>query len=482
MKKIILLLVLPLTALMAIDFTMTEEGLFAKTTTQSPAPTSSYLEPVNLPACDANNPEVQFIRNNADWSTINSSSKRIFCVSPGDYRSKGQIAITRSGTENSRRYIVLNNGNDAHPAQLNENELANFHFNLDADYWVIDRQSSFNINSGYHVNIFDKGASNNIINRLYTTDTINPIRIRDNANYNTIQNSMFDGLSDTGYDSELGAIYMEDWEDNNYIYGTKIINNEFINLNAIRLAGKEDNNHYYNNTIIDGNVNEYNEDIRCDCGAATELNPKGDCIFTEGFLVGIKGGSNNESEPIIISNNVAYGIRKSRTIGEIGAAGNPIMAYMGAGYLYVFNNVFFDSTGGITIADSYGKAWGTLGANIHNNVLVDCGGYDGNDLVAPLRMYDAKDGTIQNNLIINPVGTYWAKVGDNTSGSVFGDNDIVNVGSTTFLSGGSGWSYIDDNFYSTSTEAGYTEDFTFTVDKFKNNPRTITLENVLKSN
>ena len=90
MKKIILLLMLPLMILMAIDFTMTQEGLFAETTTQSPDPTptpdptpapvpgetSSYLEPVNLPECDANNPEVQFIRNNADPALFHKKCKQ----------------------------------------------------------------------------------------------------------------------------------------------------------------------------------------------------------------------------------------------------------------------------------------------------------------------------------------------------------------------------------------------------------------------
>ena len=61
MKKLILLLLLPLTtAVMAVDYTMTKEGLFANTTAQSPAPDDTpspgtepetnnpYLEPVNL--------------------------------------------------------------------------------------------------------------------------------------------------------------------------------------------------------------------------------------------------------------------------------------------------------------------------------------------------------------------------------------------------------------------------------------------------
>ena len=136
---------------------------------------------------------------------------------------------------------------------------------------------------------------------------------------------------------------MEDWSTVTNIHGTKIINNEFINMNAVRLGDKEEQTHYFNNTIIDGNINEYNEDIRSDCGEATELNPKGDCLYTEGFIVGIKGGSSDVNEPVIITNNVAYGMRNSRILGnEIGNAGDGITAYMGADHLFIHNNVFFD--------------------------------------------------------------------------------------------------------------------------------------------
>ncbi len=444
---------------------------------------SSYLEPIDLPKCDANNTEVQFIRSNADWKMINSSSKRIFCVSPGDYRSLGQINLKVSGTAEKRRYIVLNNGNDLHPAQLSPSKRANFAFILEgADYWVIDRCSAFDVTYPYYTFRLNKGSSHNIINRMYTSNTVNPFWIRKNSNYNTIQNSMFDGKSFANYNSELGGVLMEDWDDNTYILGNKFINNEFINMNGIRLGDKESRNNYFDGTIIDGNLQEYNENIRCDCGAAKTLNPDGDCMFTEAVFVSCKGGSSSASAPIIISNNVSYGGRKSRSIGEIGHGGNTVNAYMGADFLHIYNNVFFDSTGGISIADAYGQPWGTQGAKIYDNILIDCGDYTGNSLKAPLRMYDAKDGNIQNNLIINPVGAYWAKVGNNVSGSVFGNNDIVNIGSSTFKSGGGGWSSPSNNFYNTTTEAGYTKDFTFTKYKFTNNPETVTIPNVLKPN
>ncbi len=92
--------------------------------------TSKYLEEVNLPKCDASNPEVQFIRSNDDWKTINSSSKRIFCVSPGDYKSLENISITASGTGEKRRYIILNNGNDLHPGQLDKSQIAIYFFKV----------------------------------------------------------------------------------------------------------------------------------------------------------------------------------------------------------------------------------------------------------------------------------------------------------------------------------------------------------------
>jgi len=497
MKKLILLLLLPLTTLMAVDYTMTKEGLFANTAAQSPTPgdspapstdsgkTNPYLEPVNLPECDANNPEVQFIRSNADWSKINSSSKRIFCVSPGDYRSLRNIKLTVSGTAKKRRYIILNNGNDTHPGKLDKNQLANFALDLEgASYWTIDRASAFDVTSS-HVFVIGKNSTHNIINRLYTTNTTSPTWLRDGANYNTFQNCFFDGLSNTGYDLDTSAIYLEDWNAVTNIHGTKIINNEFKNIKGIKLASKEDRVAYYDDTIINRNINSYTDKIRCNCYPPISLDPNGECMITEGSLVSFKGGSSNENNPIIVSNNIMYGARKSRVEGSIGSNGDGILAYMGSAYLHIYGNVIFDSQNGITLADSYDRPYGTYKAQIHDNIIVDSGETRGDNNYASLRISQAKDANIHNNLIKDPRGSYWAKCHYNFEDNFFGNNTVINPAGKTLLSTPNKYpieGLPTDKIYNTADEAGYTEDFTFTTDNFTNSPRVITLKNVVKAN
>lgn len=374
----------------------------------------------------------------------------------------------------------MNNGNNIHPGKLDKIKLANYALNLKSvSYWTIDRAAAFDV-TYEHVYIIGKSSTHNIFNRMYFTNTTNPIRLRNKAHYNTIQNCYFNGLSFSAYNIELGAIYLEDWEDVNNIHGTKIINNEFINLNAIRLMDKSNRIHYYNGTIIDGNINEYNDNIRSDCGAATNFNPNGNCVFTEAFLAGLKAGSSNENEPIIISNNIVFGAKKSRTIGQIGATGDGILVYMGAAYVHIYNNVIFDSDNGITIADSYNRPYGTLKAQIYDNIIVNSGKGE----YSSLRIAQTKESSIYDNLIKDPKGTYTYKCYYNHQGNFFGNNTVINPDGRTLLGtpNNAPIKGLETNkIYNTPEEAGYIKDYSFTIGKYTNSPRIITIPNVLKA-
>ncbi len=197
----------------------------------NPSQTSSYLEPVILPTCDINNPEVQFIQSKDDWKHINDNHKRIFCVSPGDYRSLNNIKLTVSGTAEKRRYIMLNNGNNTHPAKLPIHELSNFSIHLqNADYWIIDRASAIDTPNISHNFLVDRGSSNNIFNKIFTQNVFHTMWIRHQAHNNTIQNSRFDGITQKGAEADLSTINIIDWDVSVEMLGTKVINNEFVNV------------------------------------------------------------------------------------------------------------------------------------------------------------------------------------------------------------------------------------------------------------
>ena len=454
--------------------------------------TNPYLEPIDLPKCnETTNKEIQFIRNKADWSTINSSSKRIFCVSPGDYTSLGNIKLTSSGTKDKRRYIILNNGNDTHPGKLNKSQLANFALDLQAvNYWVIDRASSFDKNFT-HSFIIGKNSTHNIFNRLFTQNIFHTMWIKNQTHYNTIQNSRFDGITDKGAAADLATINILDHSTSEVkVTNTKVINNEFVNVKALRLAkaplGGDSYNHTtkrqtvnYEGTIFYGNNVEFTKSKRTDCSG--NFTPNGGCIAMESTALGIKGGSDNLNNPVILSNNHVWGHRKSDPTYEYLSSGGGFgTIYMGAQNIKIYNNVIFDGTSGISLSDRYDAPYGTKNIEVKNNILYDLG-KPGKKNSTPFLVGSGVDDIIKDNVIINSYGK-WANIWNNTN-LYFGNNTIINPAETDILMTGYTPEGMSSNkIYKSAAEAGYTKDYSFTTDKFTNNPRVIVLKNAIKAN
>ena len=494
MKKMILLLLLPLTALMAIEFVMTHDGLVDAenfgtiTPTQpivtAPAPStpSTYLETVNIPACDASNPEVHFINNNSDWSKINDSSKRIFCVSPGDYTSLGNIRITRSGTDAKRRYIVLNNGNDTHPGKLNKNQLANFALDFNnASFWIIDRASSIDNGATYAFRL-RTGSSNNIFNRIFTNNIITSIAINADANDNTIQNSRFQNMTHSGRIYDNPAISFFEWSADSWsIKNTKIINNEIVNANdgmQIVLAKKSDGDYQEGNaegTIIDGN------DIYIDSNIYTNGNgkydPNGSYAYAENAL-DIKAGSTNVSNPMIITNNHFWGFRKAdSTDSYLSDPGHAFVIHYGIGNTKFNDNVIFDAPSGIVAADKQNSKWSMYDGEIKRNIIQDCGSTSN----YALQITESNNISITDNVIVNARNSY-LRLSTNGSGMIVTNNIGINSPDNQVLTNNTGGIYKDNsNEYTTGEAAGHTNDYTFTTDKYTNNPKVITLPNTVKA-
>jgi len=504
MKKMILLLVLPLTALMATDFTMTKEGLFPETTSQSPAPDTNpspgtdtgvsnpYLEPVNLPECDPDNPEVQFIETNADWKTINSSNKRIFCVSPGDYTSLKNIKITASGTAKKRRYIILNNKNNIHPGKLNDSDLAFYALELNnADYWVIDRAAFKNPNIA-KIYMFVYGSSFNILNRAYIRNFNTAVLVGDGSNNNTIQQCRLENQAHNSRRKDVMALLMMDWPQYTArvdIFNTKIIDNEIKNCNdGLHLArnplgSKHDRQEgNYEGTIIDGNDMYITSDIYTD--GKGNYTPDGNYAYAEN-AIDIKIGSDNPSNPMIITNNHFWGYRKSdHTDSYLSDDGAAAIFHFGVANVKFNDNIIFDSGGGFGAGDKRDQPFGMWDSEIKRNLIVNSGSHTG-DAVSQFTVTQGANLDIQDNMFFDGRSTIaeFRYCVSKSDGMFFGNNDIINVQNKSY--------WLENNYpkiqgldtnniFDTAADGGYTEDYIFTTDKLTNKPRTIRLKNVLK--
>jgi len=377
-----------------------------------------------------------------------------------------------------------------HPGKLNKSQLANYALNMEgASYWVIDRAASFDVNFS-HSFIVAGGSTHNIFNRMFTTNLFHTMWVRNGSHYNTIQNSRFDGISIKGTASDLATINVIDFgKDAIEIKGTKVINNEFINVKAMRLEPSplgDPWNYYgerphanFEGSIFDSNTIEFSKSGRTDCsGNYTET---GRCMDSEGG-VGIKGGTDNAENPVIISNNIQWGDRPSDpTIETLSGKGGFATAYMGSKNIHFLNNIMFDGTNAIAVADGGSHGWGNMDSVIENNIIIGCGNrYKGSD-ASSLKVFSSIGAMVKNNLIVNPIGK-WARVSGNLSNNFFGNNVVINKDlEMEHLNNNEPVKGIDTNsYYQTLDEGGYTKDFSFITDKYTNNPRKIILENILK--
>lgn len=481
MKKIIILLTLPFVLLMA-NFTLTGKELTSAdqiTQSSTPAPattpvaTNSYLEAVNLPKCNVKNPEVQFIKSNADWKMINSSSKRVFCVSPGDYRGAGTITLTASGTADARRYIILNNGNNAHPASLPETQQANVQIDLvGANYWVVDRISTLHPTQIRAVSLRGN-STHNIMNRMNIRYfNKNAFAISNGSHYNTIQKCRIadqvlywrkkDGVGIVTYNAAK-------WDDPTYVFNTKIIQNEFVNVSdsvQLPMMFKDYENSIqadtgYNGTIIDSNQMHLTPDIYTDGHGHPD--PNGEYVYAEN-AIDIKKGSDDANNKVIITNNIMWGYRESdKTGSSLGDPGTALVVHYGTDNTVIDNNYIFDSNRGINIGDARGSDHAFADSSVSHNILRDIRDFG-------LVIWSSRNITIDGNSIEG--ATHWGSFTALTN-STFTDTEIINSGD---MSGslGSGTTASSTKYYTSLLNTNKT-DLTLRIDNYSTKPRDIIL-------
>ncbi|MCF6244902.1 MAG: hypothetical protein L3J43_07675 [Sulfurovum sp.] len=316
---------------------------------------TDYEKKVSTPQCNQSNPKVHFINSINDWDMINSIDKTIFCVSPGDYSELGRIELTTKGTAQEPRYIVLNNGNDLHPAKLETNQLAKYILELqNTEHWIVDRQAFWETTDPLKRNEV-KASSHNIFNRGLFLDTSTAYAVYHQSVDNTIQKNHIEKTqwsvnNKNFYDT--AAINIVCQNDKEYVKNTRVVNNEMINqvdaVQTVRLSGAYQTNAEidFAGTIISNNL-MYVTDIMYTDGNGYS-NKQGQQSFTEN-AIDLKGGSADPSNPVLITNNIMWGYKKSdSTYSNLDDSGSAVAAHNSVKNVNFTHNYMFNSDYGFT--------------------------------------------------------------------------------------------------------------------------------------
>ena len=450
---------------------------------------SPFEEEITLPTYDESNSEMMIIDEMSDWSHINDADKKYFFVKPGDYSGgKWPVYLRKSGTADSKRYIVLYNGNNTHPGKLDRSELAKVDFIFDnTDYWVVDRMAYWDEPDAYNP-IQIKNSDNNIINRYYMHDVGNGIYMFPGSDNNTVQNCRIE-RDDISVYHDRAAIGLNNNRENNIaIKNTKILNNEIYNfvdgIQTIRVNEYVAHNNNYEGTIIDYNHIYIDSTIYTD--GKGNHNPNGNYAYAENAL-DLKVGSDNPDNPIIITNNIMWGFRESdRTNSDLGDAGAVMPVHYDANNIIVENNISFDATVGFSIADpkvSYSMA----NSRISNNIFYDIKKHviflaDASNIIFEKNLYKKVGGNY---------GSYWLEC-HNNKGIEFSDNITVDGNNSKVRFNNSNFTSTNNEYFQakpgdiaddsdvihTSDPTANYEDFVFTTDRYTNSPREITIPKI----
>ena len=456
-----------------------------------------YLKTITYPVYDSNNPDHFLIQSNDDWDNINGTA-HYYYVMPGDYRTKGIVNLTASGTVDEKRYIIL--GTEAysdvatHPGILNNTDKANVQLWLNGgNYWVIDRMSTFNvIDNSYENRVLSirNSSSNNIINRCYFDNYYEGIQIVDGCHSNTIQKCRISNMCyEARYNDKAGIIFAPVVFGDPYeIKDTIITECEILNANdQIQTNRADDSSSIVNleGLVIHKNKLYITNDIYYD-SVGGNLDPNGMYAMAEDGL-DLKAGSTNFNNPIVITNNYMWGFRRNARDGGMSGCGG---MHKGVGYIKMEDNYLFDAprAWNFNVADG-GRQYCVNGGTFKRNVMIDINKSDENPSYC-FYEYSMENLEIEDN-IINSTDALSSVFNDqHGSGNTYKRNVCINT------SGNEGSSYISDidgsdnyyynaiNNYNFDNDKSYPnasdanmESITFSYDIYTDNPKSITLNN-----
>lgn len=411
---------------------------------------------INLPLCDESDSRVLFIKDMQDWENIDDREKTIFCVKAGNYQSKVIEIKNISGTKNSPKYIILDNRDNSHPAQLDANLLANVNLRFEnSNYWIIDRMSAV---GSKKTPLLFLNSSNNIVNRHFIDNSLKGIIIRDASHNNTIQNSRVQNMSEFGRKDDMTCILLHPRDNQTEIKNTQIIHNELHNCNdgfqALWRSGMSVN---YEGLVLYANDISVDSSLYTNCNGSK--NPNGECSYSEN-AIDIKMGSKNSNNKILIKRNNLWGFRKADTTNsKLADAGAAIVVHYGVKNLQISENTIFDSTIGIISVDREDASYAMFDSQISDNFISGI-------LKYPLIVNEAFNILISKNIIVDSSNEKWLTLDESKNISIQ-NNKIVNSIYEIAYKSSSDVREKDNLFYENREDANLS-DKSFITNKFSN--------------
>lgn len=397
--------------------------------------------------------------NDPNWSKLNDSNYRVICIQPGDYRSRGPIDLTASGTQGNERWLRYYSGNDsgAHPVKQAASGRAIFtaiRFR-GAQRWVV-RRLTIDGSGGSYIGLeFSESANsdNNLVDSVLVENARSTLAAVFYSNdYNTIQNSVLRNCLATP-DQDWVAIGLFGGP-----IGTRIINNEAYGCTKSFYISE----HVAAGTIVENNDMYTAPEQYTDCHG--NYNMSGPCAAAE-LVIGMKAGGSSDN-PVLIAHNRLWGSRASDPSGVCcgSGAGGDVVHFSnawndpdrGTRYVLFKNNIVMDAQNGIGDWWDYTRN-NTIIGNIIYNIRQHYSGqvskammsnflsntqYYLNTVVDSDTWFEfggGKENDVRCNLVIDSgAATGGAAPGTQVDNNVFYNTKIYSTGSSNLAMGTSG--------------------------------------------
>ncbi len=377
-----------------------------------------------------------------------NKGKKLFLLSPGDYRNWGNFKPTFSG--NKDQPIILsreNVKNKTHPYKLkgSNNEVVLKAIKLsNTSYWIFNGLSIKGNDTPYkHKGIkYIGGSSNsfveshhNVFNRCYVENVVTPGAIKIyNSSFNTIQNSVFS--QEKLIPSDITAFLLIA-EEGISTRGNKILNNEIINWNdgihTLRqiLPGlKKQRTGDFPATIIENNDIYITPLLHRKKG--TEM------LACAENAIDLKVGtySSKKEDVFIVKNNRMWGFRYSdKSCGPSGSSGEAMVIHRVAANILLEGNIIFDCPQGIAIRSGNpadkdsGRKMEKI--TLKNNIIFDINKTD-NDKFSGTGLYISAPTKIENNIFGKCETPFYIALSSDKS--TFNNNLFYDAKNITWLS------------------------------------------------